>query len=162
MARRPAERLPSLRALAGESVRSAELSITRPDGSRVFVSISASPVIVHGNIDGVLLILNDISNRVRRDREAAAFQMLSQQLASSELDLNAVYKTIVTRVGEITGAQVVRLMLYDPASRTLRRAALQAARGMQDEDAGADRAQRADARCAGGANTIAGRRAGFR
>jgi two-component system phosphate regulon sensor histidine kinase PhoR len=132
----PVDRLPSLRALAGESVRAAELSITRADGSRVFVSISASPVIVHGGIDGVLLILNDISERVRRDREAAAFQTLSQQLASSELDLNAVYKTIVTRVADITGAQVVRLMLYDPASRTLRRAALQAARGMQDEDAG--------------------------
>ena len=132
----PAERMPSLRALAGESVRSAELSITRPDGSRVFVSISASPVIVHGNIDGVLLILNDISNRVRRDREAAAFQTLSQQLASSELDLNAVYKTIVSRIAEITGAQVVRLMLHDPASRALRRAALQAARGMPEEDPG--------------------------
>jgi len=132
----PVERMPSLRALAGESVRSAELSITRPDGSRVFVSISASPVIVHGVIDGVLLILNDISERVRRDREATAFQTLSQQLASSELDLNAVYKTIVTRIAEITGAQVVRLMLYDPASRALRRAAIQALRGMPEEDPG--------------------------
>ena len=132
----PADRLPSLRALAGESVRSAELSITRPDGSRVYVSLSASPVIVHGGIDGVLLILNDISERVRRDREAAAFQTLSQQLATSELDLNAVYKTIVTRIAEITGARVVRLMLHDPASRALRRAAIQAVKGMPDEDAG--------------------------
>lgn len=132
----PVDRLPSLRALAGESVRSAELSITRADASRVYVSISASPVIVHGGIDGVLLILNDISERVRRDREATAFQTLSQQLASSELDLSAVYKTIVTRIAEITGARVVRLMLHDPASRTLRRAAIQAQRGMQDEDAG--------------------------
>ncbi|HEX5166178.1 MAG TPA: ATP-binding protein [Thermomicrobiales bacterium] len=132
----PVDRLPSLRALAGESVRSAELSITRPDGSRVYVSISASPVIVHGGIDGVLLILNDISERVRRDREAAAFQTLSQQLASSELDLNNVYKTIVTRIAEITGARVVRLMLHDPVSRTLRRAAIQSTRGMPEEDDG--------------------------
>lgn len=132
----PVDRLPSLRALAGESVRSAELSITRADASRVYVSISASPVIVHGAIDGVLLILSDISERVRRDREATAFQTLSQQLASSELDLTAVYKTIVTRIAEITRARVVRLMLHDPGSRTLRRAAIQAQRGMQDEDAG--------------------------
>lgn len=132
----PVDRLPSLRALGGESVRAAEISITRPDGSRVFVSISASPVIVHDKIDGVLLILNDITNRIRRDREAAAFQTLSQQLASSELDLQAVYKTIVTRVAEIAGARVVRLMLYDPASRVLRRAAIQAQKGADEEDGG--------------------------
>jgi len=132
----PADRLPSLRALAGESIRAAELSITRLDGSRVYVAISASPVIVHGIIDGVLLIINDISDRVRRDREAAAFQILSQQLASSELDLKAVYRTIVTRVAETTGARVVRLMLYDSASRSLRRAAIRAVPGMPDEDAG--------------------------
>jgi len=132
----PAERLPSVRALTGESVRSAELSITRPDGTRVFVSLSASPVIVHGVIDGVLLILSDISERVRRDRQASAFQTLSQQLASSELDLNAVYKTIVTRLAEITGARIVRLMLFDPATRTLHRAAGQAIRGVPNEDDG--------------------------
>ncbi len=132
----PVDRLPSLRALAGESVRAAEISITRPDGSHVFVSVSASPVIVHDKIDGVLMILNDISNRIRRDREAVAFQMLSQQLASSELDLQAVYKTIVTRVAEFAGARVVRLMLYDPASRVLRRAAIQAQSGASEEDGG--------------------------
>ncbi|MGH9174611.1 MAG: PAS domain-containing protein, partial [Vicinamibacterales bacterium] len=130
------DRLPSVRALSGESVRAAELSITRPDESRVFVSLSASPVVVHGGIDGVLLILNDISARVRRERESAAFQTLSQQLASSEFDLGAVYRTVVTRMAEIAGASVVRLMLYDAESRTLRRAAIQAVAGAPDEDAG--------------------------
>jgi len=118
----PPEREPGRRALAGETVRGQELSIERPDGRRAYVSISASPV-VDGELRGALLLLRDISERVRRDREAAAFQLLSQQLAGSELDINAVYKTIVSRISEITGAGVVRLLLYESETRTLHRVA---------------------------------------
>jgi two-component system, OmpR family, phosphate regulon sensor histidine kinase PhoR len=118
----PSQQLPSARALRGEAVHGAELCLTRPDGSSAHLSVSASPVRVD-DAPAVLLILNDISDRVRRDREAAAFRTLAQQLASAEQDLDAVYRTIVARIAEITGARVVRLMLYDGLARRLRLAA---------------------------------------
>lgn len=117
----PVERLPSMRALVGESVLGAELALTRADGRTAFVSVTANPVIVRGGRRGALIILNNITDRVRRDREATAFRTLSQQLASSELDVTAVYRTVVTRIAEITGATIVRLMLFDPDSGLLRR-----------------------------------------
>jgi PAS domain S-box-containing protein len=115
----PPERLPTTRALRGEAVRGAELALVHPNGSLVHVSISASPVQV-GTGTGVLLILQDISDRVRRDREADAFRTLSQQLAGAEQDLDTVYRTVVTRIAAITNAESVRLLLYEPGKRRLR------------------------------------------
>jgi signal transduction histidine kinase len=125
----PTQLLPSMRALRGETVRGAELAITRPDGARTIVLTSASPITVREQIVGVLLILHDISERVRREREAAGFQVLSQQLAGSELDPQAVYRTVVGRIAEITGARTVRLLLYEAETNVLRQAAIQTATG---------------------------------
>lgn len=129
----PPNRLPSMRALTGESVRGAELSLTRTGGGIAHVSASASPVVVRGGRRGALVVLSDITERVRRDREAVAFRTLSQQLAASEQDVEAVYRTVVRRIGEITGATTVRLMLFDADSRTLRRMDVAGGRGRRPE-----------------------------
>lgn len=116
----PLDRLPLLRPLSGETVRDAEIAIVRPDGRRRYLSTTASPVVVRGGMRGALIIVSDITARVRRERDAAAFRTLSQQLAGSELDLDAVYRTVVTRLAEMTSARAVRLMRYEAAPRRLR------------------------------------------
>ena len=116
----PPDRLPLLSPLTGETVRDAEIGIVRPDGKRRYLSITASPVVVRGGLQGGLIIVSDITARVRREREAAAFRTLSQQLAGSELDLDAVYGTVVTRLAEITGARAVRLTRLEPSMKRLR------------------------------------------
>jgi two-component system, OmpR family, phosphate regulon sensor histidine kinase PhoR len=118
------DRLLDQQASRRDPVRGAEVTITRPDGTLRHLAVSVNPVVLAGGKPGFLLILHDISDRVHRDREASAFRILSQQLASAEHDLRAVYWTVVTHIAEITGATVVRLMLYDADARVLTRAAI--------------------------------------
>jgi PAS domain S-box-containing protein len=63
---RPAilDELPSSRALAGESVLAEEWLIVRPDGHRMPVLVSASPIQAEAaTIDGAVVILQDITKR---------------------------------------------------------------------------------------------------
>jgi PAS domain S-box-containing protein len=71
----PYEAFPLNRVLeTGELELGAEMSIRRPDGSRVWVSVSAAPVVVDGAIERVVVAFDDISERKRfeadlRERE---------------------------------------------------------------------------------------------
>jgi PAS domain S-box-containing protein len=122
------EHLPHARAARGETVHRAALSIGRADGRPAYLAVSAYPAV--GGDGGVVLIVDDISDQVRRDREAAAFQVLSQQLAAAEQDVASVYQIIVSRIAEITGADIVRLLLFDATTRSLRRVAVEMSRDL--------------------------------
>lgn len=120
----PEDRLPGIRALAGEPVSEAELSIQRPDGNRAFLSVTASPIVdSDGRLEGALLLYRDITTQVNRERQAAAFQTISQHLASSELDIDTVVDTVVERISESIEPTFISLMLFDPDQRVLRHAA---------------------------------------
>ncbi|MBA2451880.1 MAG: GAF domain-containing protein [Chloroflexia bacterium] len=120
----PADRLPGIQTLAGEPVREAELSIHRPDGNRAFLSVTASPIVdSDGRLEGALLLFRDITTQVNRERQAAAFQTISQHLASSELDIDTVVDTVVERISESIDPTFISLMLFDPDQRVLRHAA---------------------------------------
>ncbi len=120
----PADRLPGTGTLAGDPVREAEISILRPDGNRAFLSVTASPVVdSDGRPEGALLLYRDITSQVHRERQAAAFQTISQHLASSELDVDTVVDTVVERIAESIEPTFISLMLYDPDQHMLRRAA---------------------------------------
>lgn len=120
----PADRLPGVRALTGEPVTEAELSIQRPDGQRAFLSVTASQIVdKEGRLEGALLLYRDITIQVNRERQAAAFQTISQHLASSELDIDTVVDTVVERIAESIDPTFISLMLYDPELKKLRHAA---------------------------------------
>ena len=122
--RYPDDRLPGVRALNGETIRDAEVLIQRPDGTRAFLSVTASPILDStGRIEGALLLYRDITLQIHRERQAAAFQTISQHLASSELDIDTVVDTVVERIAESIDPTFISLMLFNSETNSLYHAA---------------------------------------
>ncbi len=62
--------LPFARVISGESrIENHEVSVERPDGSRVSLSVNAAPVPLSKGTDGVLVAFEDLTERVRLETE---------------------------------------------------------------------------------------------
>ncbi len=70
----PLEERPSRRALAGETIRGADLHVTWESGAEWELNVSASPL--HGpdqNIEGVVTVFRDMTMQRRQEREARLY-----------------------------------------------------------------------------------------
>ncbi len=80
------------RALQGEAADGLEISIPRRDGSQVEVSVTAVPVRVQGEVAGVYVMLQDITETRRSARTMRFLAETSRALASS-LDYSAALRS---------------------------------------------------------------------
>jgi PAS domain S-box-containing protein len=109
----PAEKLPVMRALRGETVEDAEELILRKDGEAkgTWLSISAETLRdENGNIDGAIALLRDINYRkqieLARERQARrtdALYRFSRAVAEAGNDLPVIMNLVVKYTAEVMG-----------------------------------------------------------
>lgn len=109
----PAEKLPLLHALRGETVGEAEEIILRKEGDRqgIWISMSAETLRdENGNIDGAIALLRDINyrkqielSREKHAKRTEALYSFSRAVAEAGNDLNAIMNLIVTFTAEAIG-----------------------------------------------------------
>jgi PAS domain S-box-containing protein len=99
-----------IRALAGETINGQEITIVRPDGSRIFVLSSIAPLRSENNvITGAVIVFQDISAQKRLEKQRNDFL----SIASHEL------RTPITAIqgfAEILQFQMARNNELDPQS----------------------------------------------
>lgn len=70
----PTEKLPSIRALQGETINGYEIILTRPDGKEVFLLTSAAPLRNDdGTIIGAIVVFQDITTRKSIEQQKNEF-----------------------------------------------------------------------------------------
>lgn len=109
----PAEKLPLVRALRGETIDDAEEIILRKEGNKkgIWISISAETLRdENGNIDGAIALIRDINyrkqielSREKQSRRTESLYRFSRSIAEAGNDLNLIMNLIVTFTAEAIG-----------------------------------------------------------
>ncbi len=90
----------------------------RKDGTLLDVSISAAPVIVHGEHVAFYVLYRDISERIRTAFLNSALYRIAEK-SSSAIDLQQFYEAVHHIVGELMYARNFYIALHDPATQVL-------------------------------------------
>jgi len=103
----------------GEQIEQYETVRVRKDGSRLYVSLTISPVRdAAGTVIGASTIARDITRRKRAEATTRALILVSHELAAS-LDLEQVTARVATIVLDLFQARRAAVFRRDPASGTL-------------------------------------------
>ncbi len=104
----PPQKLPFRQVLAtGRPVHDVRHAVTRPDGKRVLLSVNAAPLFDEsGQINGVVATLEDVSERVRAERELLW-----------EVGVNEALAELSQALIRLASVEEISLMVLDHAKR---------------------------------------------
>ena len=106
--------------LGGEDIPPTEAVRYRKDGSGVDVIIAGSPILVGGELIGVVAVYTDISERKRTRQEIETLLDLSRQ-SSAEANLDELLFSIANRIVEvIPPAEAASIHLYDKERQVIK------------------------------------------
>ncbi|HFD40337.1 MAG TPA: PAS domain S-box protein, partial [Anaerolineae bacterium] len=113
------------RVLSGEPIPLAERVRFRKDGTPVSVLLAGAPILVEGELWGVVVVYTDITERKRAEAQLAR---RAQEMAAlydtlieinSQPDLDTLLNAIVRRAADLVGTSIVTLYLLRPDGQGL-------------------------------------------
>ncbi|MFC6729909.1 PAS domain S-box protein, partial [Natronoarchaeum mannanilyticum] len=113
----PTDELPTRRvAVEGEEIRDVEIGVLNPDGDRIWLSMSGTPLRDDGEVAGAVVTFADVTDR--RLREAALEEYAQQQRTLSQLrrqalegeDLDELFEATVERVAAVLDHEYAKVL----------------------------------------------------
>ncbi len=97
--------------LGGDEVLPRETVRYRKDGTPVHVIVAGSPIVVDGELTGVVAVYTDITNRVRAEQRMAAVNRVART-ASATLNLDELVEVVHQEIARVFEADAFFLALY--------------------------------------------------